>query len=230
MKSQRGGFLMGLIVGLLSGLALALAVALYITKVPIPFVNKVPARTGERDAQEVEKNRNWNPNSPLQGKAPTKSPATAGIEAAPSPKVDAEAPPAEPPVVARPVVPASRPVARSASAVEPGEARPPAAARRDPAAILEDRTADPSAAVRPRDDPFSYFVQAGAYSRTDEAEQQRARLAMLGLEARVTEREQAGRTVYRVRVGPYNQKEQADRVKERLDAASMEATLVRVQK
>ncbi|MGS0756579.1 hypothetical protein ACVBEH_19240, partial [Roseateles sp. GG27B] len=32
----------GLIVGLLLGLAVALGVALYITKVPIPFINKVP--------------------------------------------------------------------------------------------------------------------------------------------------------------------------------------------
>ena len=42
---QRGGFAIGLIVGLLIGLALALGVALYVTKVPIPFVNKVPQRT-----------------------------------------------------------------------------------------------------------------------------------------------------------------------------------------
>jgi hypothetical protein len=41
---QRGGTTMGVIVGLLVGLALALAVALYVTKVPVPFVNKVPQR------------------------------------------------------------------------------------------------------------------------------------------------------------------------------------------
>ena len=42
---QRGGFVIGLIIGLLIGLALALGVALYVTKVPVPFVNKVPQRT-----------------------------------------------------------------------------------------------------------------------------------------------------------------------------------------
>ena len=42
---QRGGFAVGLIIGLLIGLALALGVALYVTKVPVPFVNKVPQRT-----------------------------------------------------------------------------------------------------------------------------------------------------------------------------------------
>jgi hypothetical protein len=46
--SQRGGFALGLVVGLLIGLALALGVALYITKAPVPFVNKVPQRTPSR--------------------------------------------------------------------------------------------------------------------------------------------------------------------------------------
>src|SRR3954463_4687450 len=68
-KNQKGGFVLGLIVGLLVGLAVALGVALYITKVPIPFVNKVPQRTAEQDAQEAERNRNWDPNAPLAGKA-----------------------------------------------------------------------------------------------------------------------------------------------------------------
>jgi len=65
MKAQRGGFVMGLIVGLLLGLALALAVALYVTKVPVPFVNKVPQRGPEQNAAEIERNKNWDPNAPL---------------------------------------------------------------------------------------------------------------------------------------------------------------------
>ena len=60
--SQRGGFVLGLVVGLLVGLAMALGVALYITKAPVPFVNKVPQRTAEQDSAEAEKNKNWDPN------------------------------------------------------------------------------------------------------------------------------------------------------------------------
>ena len=56
MNSQRGGFFLGMIVGLLIGLALALGVALYITKVPLPFIDKVPQRTAEQDAEEAEHN------------------------------------------------------------------------------------------------------------------------------------------------------------------------------
>ena len=98
---------------------------------------------------------------------------------------------------------------------------------RDPAAILAGKSASGTAPAG--GDVYTYFVQAGAYSRSEEAEQQRARLAMSGLAARVTEREQAGRTVYRVRVGPYELKDEADRAKERLEGEGIEAALVRVQ-
>ncbi len=105
---------------------------------------------------------------------------------------------------------------------------------RDPAAILADRVpADPTDAAvstRPRDDPFIYFVQVGAYGRPEDAEQQRAKLAMMGLEARITERDQSGRTVYRVRLGPFDKRDSADAAKERVEASAVEAALVRVQK
>jgi cell division protein FtsN len=70
----------------------------------------------------------------------------------------------------------------------------------------------------------------GAYSRADDAEQQRARLAMLGFTARVSEREQAGRTVYRVRLGPFERKDEADAVQERLKSNAVESALVRVER
>lgn len=79
-------------------------------------------------------------------------------------------------------------------------------------------------------DPFSYFIQAGAFRTPEDAEQQRARLLLLGMSAKVSEREQSGRTVYRVRLGPFNNKEDADKAKERLDSNSIETALVRVQR
>ena len=49
MKNQRGGFALGLIVGLLLGLAVALAVALYVTKTPVPLMNKEIGRASCRE-------------------------------------------------------------------------------------------------------------------------------------------------------------------------------------
>ena len=197
MKLQRGGFAIGLIVGLLLGLILALGVALYVTKVPVPFVNKVPQRTAEQDAAEVEKNKNWDPNAPLYGKNPAKaasSPASAVVTA-----------PA--PVASAPAAVARAPSGRASGAAG---------------------SASPAASTKPGSEPFTYFVQAGAYGRNEEAEQQRARLAMIGFEGKLTEREQSGRTVYRVRVGPFDKKEDADAAKDKLADAGVEAALVRV--
>jgi cell division protein FtsN len=73
-------------------------------------------------------------------------------------------------------------------------------------------------------------VQAGAFRSADDAEAQRAKLSLMGVDARVTEREQSGRQVFRVRVGPFERKEDADRSKESLDATGMETALVRVQR
>lgn len=39
-NQQRGGTILGLIFGMVIGLAAALAVAIYVTKVPVPFLNK----------------------------------------------------------------------------------------------------------------------------------------------------------------------------------------------
>lgn len=210
MRFQRGGFTIGLIVGVLVGLATALGVALYVTKVPVPFVDKVPQRTAEQDAAEIERNRNWDPNAGLSGRNPARPAPPAGVVMPP------------PPEVPRAATAVSAPI-------------PPA---RDPAAILANRPASaaespappaPAASTRPGADPFTYFVQAGAYSRVEEAEQQRASLALLGLDAKITEREQSGRTVYRVRVGPFEKRDDADAAKSRLDGANLESALVRVQ-
>ena len=191
MKSQRGGFALGLVAGLLIGLALALGVALYITKVPVPFVDKVPQRTPAQDQAEAERNKNWNPNAPLVPNAP-------------------EAPP---PPVALP----------GASAVPPGGGR-------DPAAILSGAPMGPDVSTAGGPEPFTYLVQVGAYTRSEDAESQRARLAMQGLTARISEREQAGRTVFRVRVGPFERKAEADAVQARLKADGVDGQLVRVQR
>jgi cell division protein FtsN len=204
MKSQRGGFALGLIVGLLVGLALALAVALYVTKVPIPFVNKVPQRTAAQEALEIERNKNWDPNAPLGGRP-------------------AQRPPGQPVTTAPPAV------------LPPGIASaPPAAvarpAGRDPAAILAGDGERPPRSAAAGADPFNYFVQAGAFARAEDAEQQRARLAMLGFPARISEREQSGRTVFRVRLGPFDSRDEADAAQNRLQGSGIEAALVRVER
>jgi cell division protein FtsN len=222
---QRGGFAVGMVAGLLIGLALALAVALFITKAPVPFVNKVPQRTAEQDSAEIERNRSWDPNAGLGGKVAGRP---GGASAPVSTTGFPDAVPGQPPVMA-PV-----PVTAQASAPQP---KPNA---RDPAAILAGGAVPPAPTTVPgvqagaagatAVDPFVYFVQAGAYARNEEAEQQRAKLALLGQQAKITEREQAGRTMYRVRVGPFPRRDEADNLQARLQEQSIESQIVRVEK
>jgi cell division protein FtsN len=73
-------------------------------------------------------------------------------------------------------------------------------------------------------------VQAGAFRSQTEADAHRAKLSMMGLDAKISEREQAGRLVYRVRLGPYDDKDLAENAKARLDKSGIETALVRVQR
>jgi cell division protein FtsN len=72
-----------------------------------------------------------------------------------------------------------------------------------------------------------YFVQVGAFKTPEDANAQKAKLALLGIETKVTEREQAGKTVYRVRAGVFKKIDEAESMKSRLDKAGFEAVLVK---
>lgn len=204
MDKQRGGTFLGFVIGVVVGLGAALAVAVYVTKVPIPFVNKGQSRTADQDAAETKKNKDWDPNTPLYGKNPAKPAAAAPASAASAPKPATDAPPAAPPAAK-------------------AESKPAVTA--DPLGdLVKSRSAGAVA------EPFSYFVQVGAFRTPEDAETQRAKLSLSGVEAKVSEREQSGRLVYRVRVGPFDKKDDADKAKEKLDAAGLETALVRVQR
>ena len=53
---------------------------------------------------------------------------------------------------------------------------------------------------------------------------------MLGWEARVSEREQNGRNVFRVRIGPFGKRDDAEQLKDKLASSGVESALVRVQR
>jgi cell division protein FtsN len=238
-------------------LAAALAVAVFVTKTPSPFNNKMQTHGADSDATESKKNKDWDPNAALSGKNPAKPtpPVVPGTEAATSaatavapaasataPKVTANSAPAMPPE--KPIKPAAGANAPTTAPVVPGALSPSVAAgtaakpaaKANPADPIGDlmkskaESKTPNAASNSAAEPFIYFVQAGAFRTPEDAESQRARLSLQGIDAKVTEREQAGRTVYRVRSGPFNKEEDADKVKEKLSATGVDAALVRVQR
>ncbi|GAB3367465.1 MULTISPECIES: SPOR domain-containing protein [Giesbergeria] len=237
-QQQQGGTILGFILGLVVGLGAAFAVAVYVTKVPVPFLNKGAVRGTEQDAAENEKNKDWDPNAPLYGKNPARP---AVVESAP-----VVAPPSAAEPVAKPSATESKPTpegaADSKTAPKPetkadskAEAKPDAkantSASADPLGDLAKSRANATAnATSTADDAFTYFLQTGAFGSQTDAEAQRAKLAMMGWEARVSEREQNGRTVFRVRVGPFGKRGDAEQLKEKLDGAGVDSALVRVQR
>jgi cell division protein FtsN len=200
---QLGGTFLGFVVGVVFGLAAALAVAVYVTKVPIPFVTKMQSRTADQDAAEAKKNKDWDPNAPLYGKSPVK-PVSPAASAPATPGVVVPVPGVSPPIPAK------------------AEAKPASA---DPLGDLA-RAKSSGGAV----EPFAYFVQAGAFKTAEDAETQRAKVSLTGVEAKVSEREQSGRPVFRVRAGPFDRKEDADKTKDKLDVAGFDTAIVRVQR
>lgn len=200
---QQGGTLLGFVFGLLVGLGVALAVAVYVTKVPVPLLDRGVQRPLTPEAVEAERLRNWNPNANLSTR-PAAPPGSA--EPAPLPPTGAATPPTAPPAAADPI----------------GQ-------------LIEQRTTTPTTQAAtveapPLVDPFIYFVQVGAFRSAEEAETQRARLAMLGFEANVTEREQAGRPIFRVRMGPFDRRLDAELMEQRVLGHGIETALVRVQR
>jgi cell division protein FtsN len=116
----------------------------------------------------------------------------------------------------------ARPAA-AASAATPAPASTPAPSSKsaDPLGDLAKEKAQPAS------EPAGFYVQTGAFRSTPEAEAQRAKLALQGVDAKIVERTQGGQTVFRVRVGPYEKREEADKTKQKIDAAGMEALVVR---
>jgi cell division protein FtsN len=75
-----------------------------------------------------------------------------------------------------------------------------------------------------------YFVQAGAFQNPADADNLKARLALIGLIASVEPASLPDRgTWYRVRLGPYHQLEELNRVRATLAQNGVDASLVRIK-
>ncbi len=208
-RATRGGALLGFLVGLLVGVSMAVVVAVFITRSPVPFVNKT-GRVSERLPEPASAADAPDPNAPLYSKnRPAVSP--------------------EPPPAAQPLSILERLFGRSSGDAQPRPAPEPAAVK-GPA-----RAADaPQAAESPADakagdaaERSGYLLQAGAFRSRQDADGMRARLALLGFEGRVTPAEVNGQTMYRVRVGPYAQLDDMNKVRARLAENGIEASVVR---
>lgn len=90
-------------------------------------------------------------------------------------------------------------------------------------------TPKPTATVASADTGARYILQAGAFGASGDAEATKAKIAMLGLSARVESAQINGTTVYRVRMGPYGTASELAEAKQKLASSGLPAMAVKAQ-
>ena len=109
---------------------------------------------------------------------------------------------------------------------------PPGPAQAAVPAPIEDRSAPAPSAALPQvasaaDAGARLMLQTGAFKSAQDADSMRARLALLGLDARVSQVTQDGATVlYRVRIGPYRELDDLSGIRRTLSENGIEAQVV----
>lgn len=74
-----------------------------------------------------------------------------------------------------------------------------------------------------------YLLQAGAFGASGDAEALKAKIAFLGLNARVESADINGKTVYRVRMGPYGSASELTDAKQKLTNGGLPAVAIKAQ-
>jgi cell division protein FtsN len=75
-----------------------------------------------------------------------------------------------------------------------------------------------------------YFIQAGSFQNPADADNQKARLAILGFDSSVEPANLPDKgTWYRVRLGPYNKLDEINRIRQALAQNNIDASLVKIK-
>ncbi len=222
-SSKSGGStLFGMLIGLIFGLAAAVAVALFVTKVPMPFVDKAsrdPAKTLLPDVRDAP-----DPNIGLYGKDGAAGVTPMGPTATPPAPLPGTAPatggqnangkPAAPDNLGDLIANLDKPNGgKPAAPVKPPPGTEAPAAAPKPAATASSQT--------------TYYLQAGAYRSENDAEAVKARILLMGLSAQVQKAQVNGATINRVRVGPFKGLDEMNRSRARLGEEKIDSSVVR---
>jgi cell division protein FtsN len=139
----------------------------------------------------------------------------------------------------RPVPPTAAPLPapvneapRTPAAGEGAPIRTAVAATTPPAAAADAAPKRPepvAAAPAATSDNVRYILQAGAFGASGDAEATKAKLAMMGLAARVESAQINGNTVYRVRMGPYGTAGELAEAKAKLNGSGLQTMAIKAQ-
>ncbi|WP_338880672.1 SPOR domain-containing protein [Achromobacter veterisilvae] len=230
-SGESGSTLYGALAGLLIGLIVAAVVAFYVTKAPVPFVDRA-SRQGDM-GKLPDPRQAPDPNAGLYGRdggagaAPTGPTATAPAPLPGAGTAKGDEPPsrmddlgaliATLPSTRQPTPAAPAPTAAPGTAPTPISKAAPAAA---PAPAAKPAPAAPAATG-------TYYLQAGAFRGENDAESLKARIILLGLPVAVQKAEVNGKPINRVRVGPFARLDDMNRARGRLGENKIETAVVR---
>lgn len=200
-KKSGGGTLIGMFIGLVLGVVIAAAVVWYMNKTPMPFVTKSlqppPSKPEAAPAAPGGK-----PGQPLAlpGKPGDAVPEKRFqfYDILPG-KSDA--------------VPSSQSADSESKKEEPKEPKEP---KKEEAKKEESK-----------ESKQPLFLQAGSFTKANDADNLKASLALMGVEASVQQVMVQDKTFYRVRLGPYNRIEDVNKVRADLARAGIDASLVK---
>ncbi|UTY56441.1 SPOR domain-containing protein [Massilia sp. erpn] len=230
VQRQQGNTLVGIIIGLVIGLGIAVVVALMITKGQSPFTDRA-SKTGK--ASEPAAGQISDPNKPMYGnKDAARDAAKDFAREEPKAPVVRETPAATPapaPALAKETPktpPQPDPLQQVVDRIEAQNA-PKTAAKAPAAGAAAAPAAAPAAAG---DEKWVYYLQAGAFREAADAENTRAKLALMGFEATVSDRTTDTGVLHRVRMGPFTQVEAMNKVRSKLSENGVDVAVVRNQR
>jgi cell division protein FtsN len=115
--------------------------------------------------------------------------------------------------------------ARKASA----QSRPATPAQVAAPATAANATTTPAPATPVASNDTPYILQAGAFGASGDAEAVKAKIALLGLSARVESAQINDKTVYRVRMGPYGTASELAEAKRKLGSGGLPALAIKAK-
>jgi len=244
---QRGSTLTGLIIGLIVGLGIAVAVALTITKGASPFTDKTakagrPADPLPGQAQDPNKPmyanraaaREANKEVTQKAAARSSAPAVASAPATLPPAASAPAPAAPAPTPAPRATHADNddPLGQAIAGLkDPAPSRPATHAdSRSVASAAPAVASSVPASTAGAVGDYIYYLQAGSFRDLSDAESTRAKLALLGFEAAISDHSSDSGVLHRVRLGPYKQVESMNKARAKLLDSGVDVAIVRSQR
>ena len=202
-KKSGGGTLVGMFIGLVLGVVAAAGVVLYLNKSPLPFNKQVLENNG------AQSNR-AQPAQPM---------ALPGKPGDPIPEKRFQF---------YDILPGK------ADAVPEKTAKPEAQKeelkKEEPKkeeTKKEEAKKDEAKKEEPKESKTPLFLQAGSFSTAQDADNQKAKLAFMGVEAVIQQVMIQDKTLFRVRVGPYSKIDELNKVRAELAKAGIEAQLSR---